>query len=63
MKVERVIKVYLTREGIDIPEERLSSIVLELKSWLKPSLEGSGIIKTQEGDFYSYAFPLRRTVP
>ena len=49
MKVERVIKVYLTREGIDIPEERLSSIVLELKSWLKPSLEGSGIIKTQEG--------------
>ena len=51
MKVERVIKVYLTREGIDIPEERLSSIVLELKSWLKPSLEGSGIIKTQEGDF------------
>ena len=51
MKVERVIKVYLTREGIDIPEERLSSIVLELKSWLKPSLEWSRIIKTQEGDF------------
>ncbi len=48
---EEAVRKYLTDKAIEVPQKRLDSIIVELRSWLKPSVEGSGVVKTQKGDF------------
>ncbi len=55
MEIE--INHYLSRLGIELPQDNRKAVLREIKAWLKPSFEGKGLVKTQEGD-YTLLHPL-----
>ena len=47
----------IRQKVVALPQENIRQIILELKAWLKPSVEEKGIVQTQSGD-YTLVHPL-----
>ncbi|MCS7171684.1 MAG: hypothetical protein NZ851_05150, partial [Aquificaceae bacterium] len=51
MELERLVEERLLHLGLKPKEVNLRSILLELRAWLRPSVEGSGIVRTAGFDY------------
>ena len=51
MELSKRLTLYLQKHGIELSSVHFENILKELSVWLCPSVEGSGVAKTQEGDY------------
>lgn len=51
LDIKKAVEDFLKSNRIELSQEGLSSVVIDLKAWLKPSVEGHGPVKTQGEDY------------
>ena len=57
LNIEKAVNTYLKSNDVNLSEERLRFVIKDLKTWLKPSVESSGVVKTQ-GEDYTLVHPV-----
>ena len=51
MELEILLENFMLKSGLSLPEKSIKAILTEIRTWIKPSVEGRGIIRTEKGDF------------